>query len=277
MRRLIITLYPFIKLLKKPRKKSVIRRGSVFITLVKLAFFKRLNKSAKKVNVRMGKLLLTSPDFETLSFLIKEKFVDDQYYFEEKNAHPIIFDCGSSIGVSVVYFKCLYPESEIYCFEPNPAAFDFLEMNIMNNNLTNIHCYNLALSSKEDSIDLSIPKQNSFINSKTTKNDITTFNKISVSAKSLSEFLLPLKKVHLVKIDVEGAELDIIKDLKKEVLKRKIVKKFIIEYHTSIHPEKATLNNFLTTFTNEGYLYEFIDGHNNKMEGDKLIVAYLEN
>jgi hypothetical protein len=66
-------------------------------------------------------------------------------------------------------------------------------------------------------------------------------------------------------------------DLKKEVLKRKIVKKFIIEYHASIHPEKATLNNFLTTFTSHGYLYKFIDGHNNKMEGDKLILAYLED
>jgi FkbM family methyltransferase len=127
---------------------------------------------------------------------------------------------------------------------PNPAAFDFLKMNVINNNLTNIHCYNLALSFKEASIDLFIPKQNSFINSKTTKNDKIAYNQISVSAKPLSEFLLPFEEVHLVKIDVEGSELDIMEDLKKEVLKRKIVKKFIIEYHASIHPEKATLNNF---------------------------------
>src|SRR5215212_5702620 len=273
MRRLIITLYPFIKLLRRHQKVSVIRRGSVFITLVKLAFFKRLNKSSRKVNVRMGKFLLTSPNYETLSFLIKEKFVDEQYYFKETNINPIIFDCGSSIGVSVLYFKCLYPGSEIYCFEPNPAAFDFLKMNVINNNLTNIHCYNLALSFKEASVDLFIPKCNAFINSKTTRNDIIAYNQISVSAKPLSDFLLPFKEVHLVKIDVEGSELDIMEDLKKEVLKRKIVKKFIVEYHASIHPEKAILNNFLTTFTNEGYLYKFTEGHNNKMEGDKLIVA----
>jgi hypothetical protein len=61
MRMLIITLNPFIKLLRRHQKESVIRRGSVFITLVKLAFFKRLNKSSGNVNVRMGKFLLISP------------------------------------------------------------------------------------------------------------------------------------------------------------------------------------------------------------------------
>ncbi len=277
MKKLLITLYPFIKLFKNHQKENVITRGSVFITLVKLAFLKRLNKSTGKVNVRIGRFLLTSPDYETLSFLIKEKFVDEQYYFKETNLKPVIFDCGSSIGISVLYFKCLYQGSEIYSFEPNPAAFGFLKMNVINNNLTNIHCYNLALSFEEDTIDLFIPKQNSFINSKATKIDVAKYDQISVSAKSLSEFLLPLQEVHLVKIDVEGSELDIIEDLKKEVLKRRIVKKFIIEYHVSIHPDKATLNNFLTTFTNHGYLYKFIDEYKNEVKGDKLILAYLEN
>jgi len=277
MKKIRIILGPFIKILQNHPKQISIKRNSILITLVQLALLKRFDQSTKKVNVRIGKFRLTSPDYATLSFLIKEKFVDEQYYFKETNLKPVIFDCGSSIGISVLYFKSLYPNSVIYSFEPNPTAFDFLKANVNNNNLTDIHCYNLALSSEKESIELFIPEKNSFINAKTLKNDSNQSNKVTVAAKPLSLFLLHFAEVDLVKIDVEGSELDIIEDLKQEVLKRKIVKKFIIEYHASIYPEKATFDYFLTNFANNGYLYKFITVNGNEPDADKLIVAYLPN
>ncbi len=110
MKKLLIILNPFIQLFKKSQKQKVIKRASVFIALAKLALFKRLHKSKKDVTVRIGKYIIASSDYDTLSFLLKEKFVDEQYYFKETNISPVIFDCGSSIGISVLYFKCLYPD-----------------------------------------------------------------------------------------------------------------------------------------------------------------------
>lgn len=276
LEKLLITLDPFIKLGKTFNKKNIVKRRDIFIVLLKLALFKRFGQTRKEVTVRLPPFKVISPDYETLSFLVKEKFVYQQYYFEESNTSPIIFDCGSSIGISVLYFKNLYPGSVIYAFEPNPSAFYFLQHNVSSNNLTNTHCYNLALSNKKDTVDFFIPKERSFINAKTVQQDLTEFKVTRVSSVPLSEFLLTFSEVHVVKIDVEGSEVDIMEDLKMEVLKRKIVKKFIIEFHTGIHTKESTLHDFLATFTDSGYRWKFIKTQAKEKETDKLIMAYLQ-
>mgnify|MGYP000554303998 CR=1 FL=1 len=37
---------------------------------------------------------------------------------------PVIVDVGANIGQSVVYYKHIYAEAKIHCFEPLPLAFD---------------------------------------------------------------------------------------------------------------------------------------------------------
>lgn len=275
MKKLLIILHPFLKLVKGKVRQQILKRSNILITLIKIAFLKRLSKSKKKVSVKTGAFTLSSPDYNTLGFLLKEKFADEQYYFKETCDEPVIFDCGASIGISVLYFKCLYPDCEIYAFEPNPVAFDFLQENVNKNKLKNVHCYNLALSDKNGLIDFFIPQKNSLINAKTSQNDADQQERIRVQTKPLSDFLLTFTAVHLVKIDVEGSELEIMHDLNKEVLARKIVKRFIIEYHCSIHPDKKTIQNFLAYFTNNGYLYKVVAANKDASESDKLIVAWL--
>jgi FkbM family methyltransferase len=275
MKNLLIILNPFLRILQKTKRQKGINRASVLVALVKLAVLKRLHKTTKEVTVKMGKYVLTSPDYNTLSFLIKEKFVDEQYFFKERSVKPVIFDCGSSIGISVLYFKCLHPGSEIYSFEPNPTAFSFLERNINRNRFNNVHAYNLALSSKKGAIDFFVSGENPFLNSKTSISHSSNYKQIKVPTKTLSQFLLAFPEVHLVKIDVEGSELELLDDLTKDVLKRKLVKKFIIEYHTSIHHDIAVLNTFISGFTKHGYSYSFLRGKQNEMHVDKLILFYL--
>lgn len=46
--------------------------------------------------------------------LFEEIFIGREYYFETKSAAPRIVDCGSNIGMSVIYFKWIYPEAELF-------------------------------------------------------------------------------------------------------------------------------------------------------------------
>ena len=55
-----------------------------------------------------------------IRYLFNETFVNAQYYFESDNDWPTIIDCGSNIGMSVLFFKRLYPQSKIIAFEPDP-------------------------------------------------------------------------------------------------------------------------------------------------------------
>lgn len=60
--------------------------------------------------------------------IYKDIFISKEYRFTADNDPPLIFDCGAHIGVSVLYFKKLYPKAKIIAFEPNPVTFKLLEL-----------------------------------------------------------------------------------------------------------------------------------------------------
>src|SRR5262245_45483539 len=49
-------------------------------------------------------------------FLLHEIFVNAEYEFSSANVCPRIVDCGANIGMSVLFFKALYPDAEILAF-----------------------------------------------------------------------------------------------------------------------------------------------------------------
>jgi FkbM family methyltransferase len=42
----------------------------------------------------------------------------------------VIFDVGANIGIAALYFACVYPEAQIYCFEPLPENLQLLRRNV---------------------------------------------------------------------------------------------------------------------------------------------------
>jgi tRNA1(Val) A37 N6-methylase TrmN6 len=59
-----------------------------------------------------------------------------------KNPYPYIIDCGSHIGISIMFFKKHYPDSTILSFEPDPDIFQLLKKNITINKLNNVTLIN---------------------------------------------------------------------------------------------------------------------------------------
>jgi FkbM family methyltransferase len=43
------------------------------------------------------------------------------YYFRAATDSPVIFDCGASIGLVMLYFRTLYPGCMVEAFEPDPS------------------------------------------------------------------------------------------------------------------------------------------------------------
>ncbi|HJS54352.1 MAG TPA: hypothetical protein VJ765_07410, partial [Chitinophagaceae bacterium] len=50
----------------------------------------------------------------------EEIFKRENYKVAFSNNKPFIIDCGSSIRLSIIYFKTSYPQSKIIAFEPDP-------------------------------------------------------------------------------------------------------------------------------------------------------------
>lgn len=164
--------------------------------------------------------------------IYKEIFVDNEYKFNSKKDNPFIIDCGSHIGLSILYFKTIYPKSEILGFEPNPDNYKILCANIKNNNLKNVKVFNYALSDIKGKVDLhaSFKKDEPW-----TWGDTIIYNmwgdgdndkKIPVKTAKLSTYIR--KHVDLIKLDVEGSEQKVVQEIESKL---GLVEELTMEYH----------------------------------------------
>ncbi len=218
-------------------------------TLLRLAILKRWSSAKKSVTVRLGQYIINGPDYHVISTLLKEKFVDEEYYFSSDDVRPVVIDGGANIGISVLYFKCLYPDCEIHCFEPYDVAYSYLEKNVRDNKFRNVSLHREAIGSEEWRLSLFIPGDN-IINASVIETG--AMPSIVVQSISLSAFLQQFDRIDLVKLDVEGAESEIIGDLYNSgLLATGRVKRFIIEYHTAMNGSEQ---HFCEMFTTCGYM-----------------------
>lgn len=191
-------------------------------------------------------------DYSNLLYLFVDIFLRNTYRFCYTGKNPVIIDCGANIGMATLFFKKLYPGSRIIAFEPNPFAFRLLEKNISINRIKNVVLYNEALSTTEGTVSFFMnDDKGTLIGSliRERGGNIT----FDVKARKLSDVIAEINP-DLVKIDVEGAEHEIIEDLQKAG-KLSVASRYIIEYHHQINGQKPRLAGFLKKFESEDFSY----------------------
>ncbi|MBT3405553.1 FkbM family methyltransferase [Candidatus Woesearchaeota archaeon] len=159
-----------------------------------------------------------------------EIFIHHSYYFESKTERPLIVDCGANIGMSSLYFKYLYPGSVIKCFEPSPDSFITLRRNMDRNKISNVQIHNKAVGNKTGDVDFYFStKCKSCTGNSTnkTKVNLAKHKKIKTGMVKLSSFKFD---IDYLKLDIEGGEGEVIKDLAEHNLLEKI-KIINLEYH----------------------------------------------
>lgn len=188
-----------------------------------------------------------------LDFLFREVFLGECYRFDCDSPRPVIIDCGANIGMSVAYFKHLYPQARITAFEANPHAHRMLVRNIEENKFTDVRAYQVALHDAEGEIPFFIGEDvGTLLGS--THSGRGGGQELRVPAQRLSTHLLELGHVDLVKMDVEGAETRILEDLCSTGTLG-LADAYIIEYHHNLPGEKAHLSAFLKAFEDAGFGY----------------------
>jgi FkbM family methyltransferase len=203
--------------------------------------------------VRMAGYEVKFCTYESFAYLFNEIFIDQEYFFVTENTKPFIIDCGSNIGMSILYFKMIYPSSIILAFEPDSEAFLCLERNVTANRLHSVDAHRNALSRTEGCIDFYYDQDNrgslgmSIIRARMPR------HKQVVEAVRLSRFIE--REVDFLKLDVEGAELDIIEELCSEG-KLGYIKQMVIEFHHHIVPGADELSKILRLLEDAGFGYQ---------------------
>lgn len=131
--------------------------------------------------------------------------------------NPIIFDIGANIGTFTTWMAKAFPKGKVYSFEPQRQVFQMLSGNAAINNLYNVYTYNIGLGKENTKIEFEEPnyfEKNDFGTFSLVQEVITekTKDKIVVQINTLDWFIdyYKIPKVHLLKVDVEGMDLDVL-------------------------------------------------------------------
>ena len=207
-----------------------------------------------RTQVEFGDFKLTVPD--TMSFLWqhKEIFADEFYYFESREREPVIFDCGANVGMSVLYFKKLFPKARITAFEAEPEIAALLQNNLRNNHITDVKVVDKAVWTDDQGIWFgSESADSSSIYSHAEKKKIASIR--------LKDFLLSESRIDFLKIDIEGAEKEVLNDCRQALGN---VKNLFVEFHSYIGNPQG-LAEIIQIFEENGFRY-YIDTNQHRLK-----------
>ena len=195
-----------------------------------------------KITLNQNELLM--PDAASFLSAYKEIFLEQIYKFKADNMRPKILDLGANIGLSVIFFKELYPDAEIVALEADPRIFSYLKNNINSQGYQNVELINKA-----------VWYENSILNFVSEGADggqvgfnISNHETLKVEAVDIAK-LLSRQQFDFVKMDIEGAE--------EFVLPRcegllNSVQHLFIEYHSKVG-QKQNLNEILNLLSREEF------------------------
>lgn len=122
----------------------------------------------------------------------------------------IAIDIGANLGlVSFQMLERVGPTGQVFAFEPQPRMIGYIEKSMAMNGVENLHLQKMGLGAEPGKLWLSIPSANAGAASFC---DATGENAVEVPVTTLDDFgrQHDLETVHLVKIDVEGFEFQVV-------------------------------------------------------------------
>ena len=173
-----------------------------------------------------------------------EIFGDEIYRFCAATPAPRIVDCGANCGLSVLYFKTLYPRSRIVAVEADPDIFDTLTWNVTQRGWSDVALVNKAVAVGCDEV--TFHRQGA---------DAGRIHPLrgavgtcSVPVVELDELLS--EPTDLLKIDIEGAETEVLAGCRR----LDMVSMLFVEYHSFVDTEQS-LHAVLAKLAASGFRY----------------------
>ncbi len=186
-----------------------------------------------------------------LLYSLREIFIDEIYKIRFDRPNPYILDCGANIGLSILYMKQLYPNARILAFEPDDSNFKLLKSNT--EDLKDVSVVKKAVWKENTTI--------SFASTGTLSSKIVHDNANdqlkSMEGIRLKDYLN--EPVDLLKLDIEGAEYEVIKDCKEKLSS---IKNLFIEYHGKFE-NTAELNEIFAIIQQAGFAYYIKEASDN--------------
>jgi FkbM family methyltransferase len=225
--------YIFVKYFLKMKSIRPITLSLPFDCIVKTPYGKFYCRR------RMGDFAIVEPYYEK----------EIQNIFLQHKRFNVFVDVGAHIGKYSIMMASLNKKGKVIAIEPDTRNFKALNYNIKINGLKNVKALPFAVGFMEGLIKLFYDRW--LTTTPSASSDFQTKTYVSVKCKKLDNLLATVKQIDLIKVDVEGFELEVFKGA-ENILKR--TKTIIFEsFESNINKVKAFLekNNFKVSNINE--------------------------
>ena len=160
----------------------------------------------------------------------------------------VIFDVGAHRGESAIEFNRIFPSSTVYCFEPEQENFLALKENIKP--YVNLHSYDFALSAYSGKADIILNEDSQTHSLRNAYGKTYQARRQIVNVETLDNMMMKLdiSAVDLLKIDVEGMEIEVLQGATRSLLAksiRTIVLEATLDRTDQIHTQLTRLQEFL--------------------------------
>lgn len=169
---------------------------------------------------------------------------------QEICADDVILDIGANIGFMTAFFSTLINGQTIYAVEPAPKNIEILEKNVRHLGIGNQVEITAGAFSDQDGT--------AFLELSTASNLHALFgnsggDRISVNTFNLSSFLGTRKAPNFIKMDVEGAEVEILEGFKAYVGSTDHKLKILIEIHPNYYSKDRDFCAQLAWYCENGF------------------------
>lgn len=185
-----------------------------------------------------------------IGYIFTEVFIRDEYRsWQPKSDYPRVIDLGGDPGAfSILYWKYRAPSARITVVEANPVTANVMRRNLTRRGLEDVQIINAAVAGDADGnaiLHLHRPGNGwhtqDYVKTQSTMDHSNEYA-VEVPKILLSTLIGEKEQIDLLKVDIEGLEVDAIRELAQSG-KLKQVNQIIMEFHHShtLWPDNSLL------------------------------------
>ena len=189
--------------------------------------------------------------------------------------NDILLDIGANIGYYSIIAASIIKKGKIYAFEPEPHNYDLLTRNIKINGYNNIIPVQKVVSNFNGKVKMYIDNKNTGSHSLSQENVANLKNYLEVNSIKLDDYLegINQRKVDIIKMDVQGAESQVIDGLTKTLHHNTSIKIIMEFWPKGLINMEITPIKFLQKIKTLGFKIAVLDEANEKII--KLSIAEI--
>jgi len=193
-------------------------------------------------------------------------------------AGDVVLDIGGNLGYHTLILSDLVGvQGKVFSFEPSLENFGLLKKNVLENNLQNVKIERLAISNISSTTKLFLSEGPG--GHRIQQSNFCTDNFDVVNTITLDEYFKDdpiINKINFLKIDVEGAELNVLQGM-KSILKNENLKILVELYGPFIREFGHEPNDLFEFFKKNNFKTYFVKKLNNKEPFNIEDLQELEN